>query len=297
VPIWHNPHEVFDPDLNTGTRFRLVLVERGTGILRLFERRKPFIAPALFCLNEKDLPVLEQSLDLQAQALYFHPHLVNHNFTFENVRCDIKDLPPMQQRDISWLWPFLRRDARYEGYFSIGPAIHLRLSSLLNAISHQIVQQEDACWSCRSVSFLLELLLLLSRLSYTSEIEQTVPSLSLCNPDGEVDSIILYLHAHYPEKITIAELTKRFHTNRTTLSTRFRQVTGMTVITYLIQLRIKLAATMLRDTALPVTEIHQRVGFNDASHFRRTFRKYTRASPSEYRQRYQSGWWLPRARS
>ena len=100
VPIWHNPHEVFDPDLNTGTRLRLVLIERGTGILRLSERRKPFIAPALFCLNEKDSPVLEQSLDLQAQALYFHPHLANHNFTFENIRCDIRDLPPMLRRDL-----------------------------------------------------------------------------------------------------------------------------------------------------------------------------------------------------
>jgi len=70
-------------------------------------------------------------------------------------------------------------------------------------------------------------------------------------------------------------------------------VTGMTIVAYLIQLRIKLAATMLRDTGLPVTEIHQRVGFNDDSHFRRTFRKYTGASPSEYRQRYHSGWWLP----
>ena len=192
-----------------------------------------------------------------------------------------------------WLQPFLRRDAAYEGHLSIGPAIHLRLSSLLSAISHQIVQQEDAYWSCRSVSFLLELLLLLSRLLYTSKVEQDIPFLSLSNPDGEVDPIILYLHTHYQEKITIAELTKRFHTNRTTLSTRFRQVTGMTIVAYLIQLRIKLAATMLRDTALPVTEIHQRVGFNDDSHFRRTFRKYTGASPSEYRQRYHSGWWLP----
>jgi AraC family L-rhamnose operon regulatory protein RhaS len=293
VPIWHNPHEVFAPEFNTGTRFRLVLVERGTGILCFSERRKPFIAPALFCLNEKEHPVLEQSLNLQAQALYFHPHLANYNFTFEHIRRDAKELPPMQRRDLSWLGPFLRRDATYEGYLSVGPATHLRLSSLLNAIGQQIVQQEDTYWSCRSVSFLLELLLLLSRLLYPSGTEQDVPSISLRDPDGEVDPVVLYLHTHYQQKVTIAELAKRFHTNRTTLSERFREVTGMTIMTYLIQLRIKLAAAMLRDTGLPVCEIHQRVGFNDGSHFRRTFRKYTGASPGEYRQRYHSGWWLP----
>ncbi len=176
VPIWHNPHEGFDPDLNTCPRFRLVLIERGTGILRFSERRKSFIAPAIFCLNEREHPVLEQSMELQAQSLYFHPHLANHNFTFENIRCAIKSLPPMRQRDLYWLRPFLRRDTAYDGYLSIGPAVHLRISSLLNAISHQITQQEDVHWSCRSVSYLLELLLLLSRFQYTPDmVEQKRP--------------------------------------------------------------------------------------------------------------------------
>ena len=292
MPLWHNPHEIFAPEFNTGTRFRLVLVERGTGILRFAERRRSFIAPALFCLNEREAVALEQSLDLQAQALYFHPHLVNHQFTFERIRNNLEDLTPTQRRDWSWLRPFLQRDAAYDGYMSIGPSIHLRISSLLDAIGHQIVEQEDAYWSCRSVSFLLELLLLVSRLLYTPR-EGAVPANSLPDLDGEVDPIVLYLHTHYQQKITIAELTRRFHTNRTTLSERFREATGMPVMAYLIQLRINLAATMLRDTGLLVTEIRRRVGFSDDSHFRRTFRKYMGASPGEYRQHHGSGWWRP----
>jgi AraC family L-rhamnose operon regulatory protein RhaS len=187
----------------------------------------------------------------------------------------------------------LQRDADHDGYISIGPSIYLRISSLLDAIGHQIVEQVDAYWSCRSVSFLLELLLLVSRLLYTSRDERSVPANSLPDLDGEVDPIVLYLHTHYQKKITIAELTKRFHTNRTTLSERFRKATGMPVMAYLIQLRINLAATMLRDTGLLVTEIRQRVGFSDDSHFRRTFRKYMGASPGEYRQHHGSGWWRP----
>ena len=105
------------------------------------------------------------------------------------------------------------------------------------------------------------------------------------------------MHTHYQEKITIAKLTREFHTNRTTLSKRFHEVTGMPVIAYLIQLRINLAAAMLRDTGLPITEVRQRVGFNDDSHFRRTFRKYLGMAPGEYRheynQSYASGWWKP----
>ena len=294
VPIWHNPHEIFAPEFNTGTRFRLVLVERGTGIVRFSERRKPFIAPALFCLNERDPAVLEQSLDLQAQALYFHPHLANHQFTFENIRCDIEKWTLTQRRDLSWLQPFLQRNTTYDGYLSIGPATHLRISSLLDATRCQIVEQEDEYWSCRGVSFLLELLLLLSRLLYSSnKAGPDVHCNSLQDPDGEVDPVVLYLHTHYQKKITIAELVRIFHTNRTTLSERFRKATGMPIMAYLIQFRINLAAAMLRDTGLLVTEIRQRVGFGDDSHFRRTFRKYMGASPGEYRQRHYSGWWRP----
>lgn len=51
--LWHNPHETFSPEFNTGTRFRLVLIEGGTGVLRLGDRCTAFIAPTLFCLNEK----------------------------------------------------------------------------------------------------------------------------------------------------------------------------------------------------------------------------------------------------
>ena len=279
-------------------RSRLVLVGQGTGILRFSGHRKAFIAPALFCLNEREWPVLEQSRELQARALYFHPHLTNCHFTFENIRGDTESMSPTRQRDLHWLQPFLRWDATYDGYIDVGPAIHLRVSSLLDAISYQIIQQEDVHWSCRSVSYLLELLLLLSRFQYTPEaIAQNVPAISLPASDDEVDSVILYLHTHYREKITIAKLTREFHTNRTTLSKRFREVTGMPIVAYLIQLRINLAAAMLRDTGLPISEVRQRVGFSDDSHFRRTFRKYTGASPSEYRrechQQHGSGWFRP----
>jgi len=48
---------------------------------------------------------------------------------------------------------------------------------------------------------------------------------------------------------------------------------------------------LLRDTVLPVTEIMNRVGYQDSTHFWRTFRKHIGQSPSEYRQHFS---WLMR---
>lgn len=43
---------------------------------------------------------------------------------------------------------------------------------------------------------------------------------------------------------------------------------------------------MLRDTLLPISEIMYRVGFNEANHFSRIFKKHMNVSPSDYRKKY-----------
>jgi AraC family L-rhamnose operon regulatory protein RhaS len=99
-------------------------------------------------------------------------------------------------------------------------------------------------------------------------------------------NILAYLHNNYMDKITLDQLASIFTTNRTTLNNEFLKATKVSIIDYLITLRINLAAAMLRDTLLPISEIMERVGFHDSSHFWRTFKKHTSLSPKEYREKY-----------
>lgn len=89
--------------------------------------------------------------------------------------------------------------------------------------------------------------------------------------------IVFYLNE------TALELTKEFHTNRNTLSKKFKKETGLSLIEYILKLRINVACMLLRDTSLPVSEIMERVGFVDISHWGRAFKKYTGYSPTEYK--------------
>ena len=57
----------------------------------------------------------------------------------------------------------------------------------------------------------------------------------------------------------------------------------MTPQRYLLDVRIRHASSMLRDSTLNVTEIALRCGFDDSNYFSRIFRKYTGHSPSEFR--------------
>lgn len=63
----------------------------------------------------------------------------------------------------------------------------------------------------------------------------------------------------------------------------FRRETGIAFHDYVHELRVRYAKALLADRQLTVTEVAYRVGFNDLSHFDRTFRRLVGASPTEYR--------------
>jgi AraC-like DNA-binding protein len=68
-----------------------------------------------------------------------------------------------------------------------------------------------------------------------------------------------------------------FHFART-----FSELTGQSPHQYLLKLRLRHAATMLRDGA-SVTQSALDSGFENLSHFSRTFRRRFGVSPSSYR--------------
>lgn len=285
VQLWHSPNEVFNPDPGAGQRFRLVLVEHGTGILGLGKRRLAFISPALFCLNEQERPELEQNLELKAQALYFHPDVINSSFNFKNVRQVLQTSDYTHEQDRQWLRAFLDRSNGHDGCLSLGPVTAGKIKRQIAAVGEELAAQRDGYWPCRSRSLFLEVLFLVDRL-YEQAGSVETDALAETNSTYDVESIILYLHTHYGEKLSLKSLSMTFHTNRTTLTEQFRAVTGQPVMSYLAYIRMRLASLMFRDTTVPVTEVMERVGFNDRTHFGRTFRKYLGYSPSEYRQRY-----------
>jgi len=247
-PLWYSAVEEFLPEMGLGSRLRLVLVEQGSGLLKVGERRLGFIAPVLICLDEIESPHLEQRASLRARGLYFHPSIINSAFDFTNIRLS-RDDSLVSWQDISSLRGFITRNEDFGGVLSLGPVTASRAIQLFDAVRHQLLDQPDMYWICRSRSFLLELLSLSERLLLMPQhcdpsglveteaapaddsIENAYYQIPKCQET--VDRVILYLHAHYQEKITIPELTRLFNTNRTTLTAQFHRETGMSVMTYL----------------------------------------------------------------
>ncbi|UYZ62634.1 AraC family transcriptional regulator [Hymenobacter weizhouensis] len=63
----------------------------------------------------------------------------------------------------------------------------------------------------------------------------------------------------------------------------FKKMTRHTLTDFLQEYRVGQACRLLLDDDLSVTEVSYASGFNNLSHFNKTFRKYTGQSPTEYR--------------
>ncbi|MBN1617008.1 MAG: helix-turn-helix transcriptional regulator [Spirochaetales bacterium] len=167
-------------------------------------------------------------------------------------------------------------------YRFLTDAALVRMSDLCREIDLHVNVLQGPLWPCYARSFLLELLLLIDRVSYE---DSEFPQSLIPGSDVLSRNIFHYIHTHYYEEISIPSLTDRFATNRTTLNRIFKDCTGMSVMTYLEELRLSIAALLLRNTGLPIQSISQRIGYSDEGYFSRAFKKKNGLSPRDFRRR------------
>ncbi|MDD5728204.1 MAG: helix-turn-helix domain-containing protein [Victivallales bacterium] len=105
-------------------------------------------------------------------------------------------------------------------------------------------------------------------------------------PVYAVSRVLNYINRNYNKNIDPDKLAVIGRMSRRTLFRRFTAATGMTPGHYLLFVRIRRAAEMLRHTSAPVSEIALLCGFNDSNYFSKQFRRVMNMSPSACRLRF-----------
>lgn len=82
---------------------------------------------------------------------------------------------------------------------------------------------------------------------------------------------------------TVVELARRCDVSREHLTRAFKDKFGVSPRRYLSELRIQEACARLRATQEPIKNIMLDLGYTSYATFNRAFRRYTEATPSEYR--------------
>lgn len=85
---------------------------------------------------------------------------------------------------------------------------------------------------------------------------------------------------------SLDKIADTFHISRRHLTRLFRAHTGVSINDWLQQQRIELAANLLKDTDLSITDIASHVGFESPSHFASIFRQHHSQPPFLWRKQH-----------
>ncbi|MEI7880664.1 MAG: AraC family transcriptional regulator [bacterium] len=93
-----------------------------------------------------------------------------------------------------------------------------------------------------------------------------------------------YIDAHLSEPLRIRDLAQAAHLERTYFSRVFRQCLGIKPVEYIMRRRVERAKTCLWGSEDPLRAIAESLGFTDAFHFSKCFKRLTGMTPKDFRQ-------------
>lgn len=128
---------------------------------------------------------------------------------------------------------------------------------------------------------LMELLIIINRLINGKVREKEESEYHI-----KIVEIINYINQNYYKDIKLSMLSDKFAYSSSYLSFLFKKTTGSTLTQYINNKRIKAAKNLLLNTDLNITEISEKVGYNNLIHFERSFKRLVELSPSKYRKCY-----------
>jgi transcriptional regulator GlxA family with amidase domain len=107
--------------------------------------------------------------------------------------------------------------------------------------------------------------------------------------DGDdLSEVMTYALEHLDARLDVTTLAERAHLSRRTFDRRFRAVTGVSPLRWLLHQRILHAQRLLEDTDLPIDAIARRVGLATAVSLRPHFHRVLGVSPQAYRDTFRT---------
>lgn len=154
---------------------------------------------------------------------------------------------------------------------------YIRYSGSIAGFPKAVLDNQEKLMSVDSAAELEALFL--SSLHMICEICGT----SFSSYKDEIQTVLIYLHTHYTEKISLDSIADAVSLNRSYLCRLFKKELGKSIFSYLNQLRLEKAAHILKTNKHAyIREVAEQVGIEEPFYFTRKFKEYYGVSPREY---------------
>jgi AraC-like DNA-binding protein len=126
-------------------------------------------------------------------------------------------------------------------------------------------------------------------------LEKIMPGITDYQPDYKINQALKknhlitierakeYLTQNFESDISLMEIASYCHVSSFHFSRIFKKFTSYSPHRFLVQLRLKNAELLLKNTQLPVSDVSFSSGFNSNEHFNAAFRKKYGCAPSKFR--------------
>lgn len=139
---------------------------------------------------------------------------------------------------------------------------------------------------------LVELLKILNIMASSREFEMLNATGVVLVTDNQktdrLNEVFKYVRNNYQNEISLHELAAVTNMTVPSFCRFFKQNSNKTFIEFLNEYRITNACRLLAESSLSITDVCFDSGFNNFSHFNKTFKKVTGKSPSDYRKEISS---------
>ncbi|MBA4852333.1 AraC family transcriptional regulator [Emticicia sp. BO119] len=101
--------------------------------------------------------------------------------------------------------------------------------------------------------------------------------------NNRIAHVVNYIRENIREQIQVEQLCKIACMSESNFYRVFKEELGISPIEFIIEERIKLASSLLKNPEFRIKDVYFESGFNSLSYFNRMFKKKYKVSPSEYK--------------
>lgn len=131
-------------------------------------------------------------------------------------------------------------------------------------------------------AYLMQMLLLIIREQCEPVVSAGGYAFESMNKKYVVEQLVNYLEDHYNEKVSLDQIAENMYLSPFYISKIFKSETGDTPIRHLINIRLEKAKELLeKGYGRSIQEIAAMVGYDDAYHFSKLFKKHYGITPSQ----------------